>query len=62
MQIFKGHTAPVTCLAFYEILEGTGYKRVLITGSWDKVITVLAILGEIADRLEDYQAMGYHCL
>ncbi|KAF7311609.1 Argonaute-like protein [Mycena kentingensis (nom. inval.)] len=32
VQIYKGHTAPVTSLAFYENL--------LVTGSWDKTIKV----------------------
>ena len=62
MQIFKGHTAPVTCLEFYDILEGTGYKRILITGSWDKVIKMFVVLGEVADRIGDHQAVGYQRL
>ncbi|KAL9714983.1 hypothetical protein Ac2012v2_001643 [Leucoagaricus gongylophorus] len=38
LQIFKGHTAPVTTLAFCDKNPGTGDQKVLITGSWDKTI------------------------
>ncbi|KIJ60635.1 hypothetical protein HYDPIDRAFT_32058 [Hydnomerulius pinastri MD-312] len=36
LQIYRGHTAPTTCLTFYENDRGTGSRRMLITGSWDK--------------------------
>ncbi|KAF9228670.1 WD40 repeat-like protein [Gyrodon lividus] len=38
LQIYKGHTAPVTCLAFFKNGRDTVGQRVLITGSWDKSI------------------------
>lgn len=34
LQLFRGHTAPATCLAFFERPAG---GLLLITGSWDKV-------------------------
>ncbi|KAG8217307.1 WD40-repeat-containing domain protein [Butyriboletus roseoflavus] len=37
MQIYKGHTAPVICLAFFKSGPAAA-DRVLITGSWDKAI------------------------
>ncbi|KAF9507608.1 hypothetical protein BS47DRAFT_1398465 [Hydnum rufescens UP504] len=42
IQIYRGHTAPVTCLAFYAIENGTSRKKetLLITGSWDKTIKI----------------------
>ncbi|KAG9318250.1 WD40-repeat-containing domain protein [Chiua virens] len=38
LQIYKGHTAPVTCLAFFKGSTTSG--PVLLTGSWDKTIKV----------------------
>ncbi|KAF9239668.1 WD40-repeat-containing domain protein [Melanogaster broomeanus] len=38
LQIYRGHTAPVTCLALFENGRNTNSRRVLITGSWDKSI------------------------
>ncbi|KII88721.1 hypothetical protein PLICRDRAFT_111228 [Plicaturopsis crispa FD-325 SS-3] len=38
LQIYKGHTAPVTCLAFCDKVAGSGDGKILITGSWDKTI------------------------
>ncbi|KAJ3574556.1 hypothetical protein NP233_g1688 [Leucocoprinus birnbaumii] len=38
LQTFKGHTAPVTTLAFCDKNPGTGDQKILITGSWDKTI------------------------
>ncbi|TFK25076.1 WD40 repeat-like protein [Coprinopsis marcescibilis] len=35
LQIYKGHTAPVTCIAFYN-----PDRKLLISGSWDKTIRV----------------------
>ncbi|KAH7889920.1 WD40-repeat-containing domain protein [Phlebopus sp. FC_14] len=40
LQIYKGHTAPVTCLAFFDNDGGTGCRTILVTGSWDKTIRV----------------------
>ncbi|KIK98822.1 hypothetical protein PAXRUDRAFT_9273 [Paxillus rubicundulus Ve08.2h10] len=37
-QIYKGHTAPVTCLTFFQNGRGTVGRKVLITGSWDQSI------------------------
>ncbi|KAG1774298.1 WD40-repeat-containing domain protein [Suillus placidus] len=36
LQIYRGHHAPVTCLAFYDRTPGSGDEKLLITGSWDK--------------------------
>ena len=36
LQIYRGHTAPVTCLAFYDKTPHSGDEKLLITGSWDK--------------------------
>ncbi|KIM57064.1 hypothetical protein SCLCIDRAFT_29121 [Scleroderma citrinum Foug A] len=36
LQIYRGHTAPVTCLAFYKDVKDTRGTKMLITGSWDK--------------------------
>lgn len=35
VQLYKGHTAPCTSLAFFDDLS---HGRVLISGAWDKVI------------------------
>ncbi|TFK42757.1 WD40-repeat-containing domain protein [Crucibulum laeve] len=37
-QIYKGHTGPVTCLAFCDKIPGSGDSKILITGSWDQTI------------------------
>ncbi|KAF8558477.1 WD40 repeat-like protein [Imleria badia] len=37
LQIYRGHTAPVTCLAFFKT-DSAAARRVLITGSWDRAI------------------------
>ena len=37
LQLFKGHTAPVTSLAFVDRTPGSGKEDLLITGSWDQV-------------------------
>ncbi|KAG9079516.1 hypothetical protein FS749_008455 [Ceratobasidium sp. UAMH 11750] len=34
VQVFKGHTGPVTCLAFFEVNQ----KTILLSGSWDQTI------------------------
>ncbi|KAH7914671.1 WD40-repeat-containing domain protein [Hygrophoropsis aurantiaca] len=38
LQIFRGHTAPVTCLAFCDRVHQSNDNAFLITGSWDKSI------------------------
>ncbi|TFY68242.1 hypothetical protein EVG20_g3634 [Dentipellis fragilis] len=38
VQIYKGHTGPVTCLAFCDSTPGSGDSKILISGSWDKTI------------------------
>lgn len=35
-QIYKGHTAPVTAIAFCDRVPGSGDQEILISGSWDK--------------------------
>ncbi|KAI6038438.1 WD40-repeat-containing domain protein [Pisolithus marmoratus] len=40
LQIYRGHTAPVTCLGFYRDDHDTRGLQVLITGSWDKTIKI----------------------
>lgn len=40
LQTYRGHTAPVTCLAFYQDDHDTRGLQVLITGSWDKTIKI----------------------
>ncbi|KAL7283278.1 hypothetical protein ACG7TL_002707 [Trametes sanguinea] len=40
LQLFKGHTAPVTCLAFVDREPGSGKGDLLVTGSWDQTIKV----------------------
>lgn len=37
MQLFKGHTAPVTAIAFADRVKGSGDEKILISGAWDKV-------------------------
>ncbi|KAI0093936.1 WD40 repeat-like protein [Irpex rosettiformis] len=37
-QLFKGHTAPVTAIAFCDKIKGSGDEKLLISGSWDKTI------------------------
>ncbi|KAI5987553.1 WD40-repeat-containing domain protein [Pisolithus albus] len=40
LQIYRGHTAPVTCLAFYRDDRDTRGSQLLITGSWDRTIKI----------------------
>ncbi|OSX65158.1 hypothetical protein POSPLADRAFT_1053931 [Postia placenta MAD-698-R-SB12] len=40
LQLFRGHSAPVTCLAFFDKEPGSVLGDVLITGSWDQTIKV----------------------
>ncbi|KAF8312050.1 WD40-repeat-containing domain protein [Cantharellus anzutake] len=40
LQIYRGHSAPVTCLAFYTVERGGKTSELLITGSWDKTIRI----------------------
>lgn len=35
--MYRGHTGPVTCLAFHDKGDGAGDSAILITGSWDQV-------------------------
>lgn len=37
-QLYKGHTGPVTALAFCDKVLGSGDEKILITGSWDQTI------------------------
>ncbi|KAI0064690.1 WD40 repeat-like protein [Artomyces pyxidatus] len=37
-QIYRGHTGPVTCLAFCDRILGSGDQKILLTGSWDMTI------------------------
>jgi len=36
--LLRGHTAPVTSIAFCNTGQISGHKTILISGSWDKVI------------------------
>ncbi|KAI0313627.1 WD40 repeat-like protein [Amylostereum chailletii] len=38
VQLYKGHTGPVTSLAFCDKESGSGDTKILITGSWDNTI------------------------
>ncbi|KAF7974555.1 hypothetical protein HWV62_10036 [Athelia sp. TMB] len=38
LQMYRGHTGPVTCLAFHDKGDGAGDSAILITGSWDQAI------------------------
>ncbi|KAI0374744.1 WD40 repeat-like protein [Pilatotrama ljubarskyi] len=40
LALFKGHTAPVTSLAFIDRRPGSGDANLLVTGSWDKTIKI----------------------
>ncbi|RDB20998.1 hypothetical protein Hypma_011422 [Hypsizygus marmoreus] len=40
LQLYKGHTGPVTTLAFCDKVSGSGDGKILITGSWDQTIKV----------------------
>ncbi|KAF8604510.1 WD40 repeat-like protein [Ceratobasidium sp. AG-I] len=37
VQVYKGHTGPVTCLAFFEPLPKSG-RMLLLSGAWDQTI------------------------
>ncbi|KAJ7197204.1 WD40-repeat-containing domain protein [Mycena pura] len=38
LQIYKGHTGPVTSLVFFDSDSTSSQRNILITGSWDKTI------------------------
>ncbi|KAF7779093.1 hypothetical protein Agabi119p4_3438 [Agaricus bisporus var. burnettii] len=38
LQVYRGHTAPVTTLTFCDAVPGCGDRKILVTGSWDKTI------------------------
>ncbi|KAF5387071.1 hypothetical protein D9615_001674 [Tricholomella constricta] len=38
VQLYKGHTGPVTTLAFCDKVFGSGDEKILITGAWDQTI------------------------
>ncbi|KAF8479204.1 WD40 repeat-like protein [Russula ochroleuca] len=40
VQLYKGHSGPVTSLVFCDKVYGSGDEKHLITGSWDKTIKV----------------------
>jgi len=40
VQLYKGHSGPVTSLVFYDKISGSGDGKLLITGSWDKTIKI----------------------
>jgi len=40
IQIYRGHTGPVTCLAFCDKVIGSGDNKILVTGSWDRTIKI----------------------
>jgi hypothetical protein len=37
LQLYKGHTGPVTSIAFCDRKPGSGDRQILISGSWDNV-------------------------
>ena len=41
VQLFRGHTAPVTAIAFYDNANNLGIEKLVISGSWDKVRVTL---------------------
>ena len=49
LQLFRGHTAPVTSLAFVDRIPGSGKGDLLVTGSWDKVPELLARVRSTTD-------------
>ena len=38
LQLYRGHTAPVTTLAFCDQVPKSGDGKILITGSWDRTL------------------------
>ena len=54
VQVYKGHTGPVTSLVFCSKVSGSGDENILITGSWDKVRSRPAFIVE--DSLSDTSA------
>lgn len=38
LQLFRGHTGPVTSIAFMDKRYGSGDRKILISGSWDQTI------------------------
>ncbi|KAK0210337.1 WD40-repeat-containing domain protein [Desarmillaria ectypa] len=40
LQVYRGHTGPVTSIAFFETGGSSGARKLVISGSWDKTIKV----------------------
>ncbi|KAJ3508667.1 hypothetical protein NLJ89_g5624 [Agrocybe chaxingu] len=59
LQLLKGHTGPVTALAFCDRVFGSEDKEILITGSWDKSIklwdtTTKQLISSTANAHDDF--------
>src|SRR6266478_1655927 len=66
VQLYKGHSGPVTSLVFYDTVSGSGDENLLITGSWDKVgspsIPLSVMKGtSLIHQQKDHQDLGYGC-
>jgi hypothetical protein len=59
LQIYWGHTGPVTSIAFCDQVRGSGDEKILITGSWDKVSYPFALRrpGPPTRKMSDDQAV-----
>ncbi|GJE86949.1 WD40 repeat-like protein [Phanerochaete sordida] len=40
VQLFKGHTAPVTAIALWDKVSSSGDEKLMISASWDKTIKI----------------------
>lgn len=59
MHLFRGHSAPLTCIAFFTGTFTPGSGDIMITGSWDKVTVrpqyLLSLLNPVDNQIVEHR-------
>ncbi|EIW85390.1 WD40 repeat-like protein, partial [Coniophora puteana RWD-64-598 SS2] len=56
VQVYRGHSAPVTCVELYRAATDSGVKQLVVSGSWDKATTIKIWNTETKEPLSTVQA------